>query len=173
MKNVLLFALLTNVLIGTGYFGRVTWERFHGGSGLSLASVGSAGSVFTWSGASRKEVFKEPDREVPAPKGHPPLSIQIGKHNWSIKYASSRQMLAANDYAYENNETKTIWLIRQRSEQAVREDVIHEILHACFYEGGGSDEMITADQNSFVTPTAAVLRDVLVDNPELLKWLTE
>lgn len=180
MKNLLLTLTLLNLSIGTTYFARVTWERFKHpagtAGGLTSGSMGSPWDSSFGAGYSpppKLEVFKFPDQEVPAPEDHPPLQLMIGKHTWSIKYTSTRQLKAADSYAYENNETKSIWLSRDRAAIDAREDVVHEILHACFYEGKGTDEMLGHDENSFVQPTAPVLRDVLVDNPKLLVWIVK
>jgi len=112
---------------------------------------------------------------VPAPRNHPPLRIVCGAYVFNVVYASHEWMQNTHRYAMTNMEERRIVLDRQRSDAEVREDVLHELIHISLWEADGKWLMPsgTPEEEGYIKPIAPRLRDILADNPRLVRWLTQ
>jgi hypothetical protein len=108
---------------------------------------------------------------VPAPQGHPPLRIICGSHTFNVVYAPHEWMQRTNKFAESDMKSRLIVLDRQRNPIEVREDVLHELMHIALWEAGGEMRQLENDEDRVIKPVAPILRDYLIDNPELTKWL--
>ena len=120
-------------------------------------------------------VADEETDTVPAPHDHPPLRIICGAHIFRVVYASHDWMMRKKQpaYAMSQMDKELIILDRQRTAVEVREDVLHELMHIALWEAGGKLSGLATEEESFIKPAAPSLRDILADNPQLVKWLTK
>jgi hypothetical protein len=112
---------------------------------------------------------------VPVPIDHPPLKIICGAHIFRVVYASHDWMIRKKNPAYASSimEKELIVLDRQRNSIEVREDVLHELMHIALWEAGGKDINAPNEEEAYVKAAAPTLRDILADNPLLVKWLVK
>jgi hypothetical protein len=60
--------------------------------------------------------------------------------------------------------------------QQLRDTILHEVLHALYYENGLANELKTTDddlEEQVVRRTATGMLQILRDNPQLIKFLLE
>ena len=171
---LIVIAMLVTVDLGLIVEDKIHSIRQRGLLGLWIASQPKA-SVSEKS--KPKERFVSPTLWVPAPEDHPPFKITTGLFIYEVKYAPFAYFLDNRCVAFTDKRNHWIVLNRQRSTVEVREDLLHELMHGAVEnarEEGYSYVERKEDQNpedALIGPMAPVLRDILVDNPLLVKWL--
>lgn len=125
--------------------------------------------------AENSTIADESTDSVPVPKDHPPLKITCGAHTFTVVYASHDWLQRKKNpaWAMSQMDKELIVLDRQRSASDVREDVIHELIHISIWNGGGKWAGAPSEEEGYVKVAAPTLRDILADNPNLVKWLTK
>lgn len=109
-----------------------------------------------------------------------PSSIQVGPFRYRIEsdpdefQKRQRKVGGADATGFCCNDESLIYIDTEDvSEQAQRDIVLHEMLHACLYVSGLHGEGRKLDQEEFISRSASILLDALRRNPELVAYLTE
>jgi hypothetical protein len=148
------------------YYIRELWK-----TGPSFSSVSTGAPHYSLPNP-KEDVCTTGALPVPAPKGGPPEKIQVGQSVYQIMYAEHTWLSHCNALALTDLEHNYIVLDRTRGLQGVREDVLHELMHIALIENGGrKPRTYNNPDDDFIKPTAPALRDILIDNPSLVKWL--
>lgn len=203
MKNLVAVLIGINVLLVTAWLGLSVEQQVHYIRGrfasASYGTVTLAGnSSLPCSGYSHIErrgnttvstCSKEPPElqgsteYVAPPADHPPLHIICGEYGYDVWYAPHQYFENRGVGAYSNANRRLIVLDRQADALKVRENVVHELMHLALANGGGKMQFAIGqpglvdsekvEEEGFIHAIAPQLRDCLVDNPELLKWLSK
>lgn len=109
-----------------------------------------------------------------APLNAPPSTLRVGPYLYRVRYTSREALLSQNGLALTDLAAREIWLNRKRD---LRVDVVHELMHAAadVATSGGwlSSNNYNDLEENVIHETAPVLLEVLRDNPELTRWLTQ
>lgn len=95
-----------------------------------------------------------------------PQSLKVGPHVYSVVRRSISGQLGECDFNALQISVKN----RLRRSKG-KEILVHELLHACTHPSMNCGQKYTDED--FVTAVSPVLLQVLQDNPDLLRYLTE
>lgn len=108
-----------------------------------------------------------------------PSVVRIGIQDFQIVEHNSQDdpLLAEGNYGYTQDIRNIIVLDKDLPESKKRVTVWHEIMHACRFTFDGSSPKKLSDyedwEHHFIAVWENSLLMVLVDNPELTRWLLQ
>ena len=97
-----------------------------------------------------------------------PSSVKVGPHTYSVLRKPAKAMGGCLGYC--DFTPLEIWIKARLRRPKAKEILVHELLHACTYPSFNGDDKL--DDETFVNAVAPVLLQVLLDNPELVGYLT-
>lgn len=95
----------------------------------------------------------------------PPPRIFVGPHTYEVVYASGM-----TDFGNTNTRTQRILLADDQSPGALRDTVLHEVLH-CVVDLAGFSQEWEDKEEGIVNRLTPVLLQVLRGNPKLVAYL--
>lgn len=103
-----------------------------------------------------------------------PTSIAVGPFVWPIRYEAetiktSARMDGADKFGFTRPERTDIIVDPDRSEQGLRETILHEAIHAAVWTYGIDCDH--NDEESVVAPLASAILDIIRRNPKVLEFL--
>lgn len=97
-----------------------------------------------------------------------PKEIKVGSHIYTVIRLSGKEM--GDDLGLCDFNENGIAIRKRLNLNKCQEILLHEILHTCTYPSLVSK---TVDDETFVDTVAPLLLQVIKDNPELIKFLTQ
>lgn len=95
----------------------------------------------------------------------PPAKVVVGPHTYTVAHAAGM-----TDFGNTNTRTQRIILADDQSPGALRDTVLHEVLHCVVAHAGFSQEWEDREEGIVNRLTPVVLQ-VLRDNPRLVSYL--
>ena len=97
-------------------------------------------------------------------------SIKVGAHRYPI-VRDSVELTVEGDWAHHDPRNRTIRIdTRERPDNAVAEDLVHEVLHALFLDSG-QDKLDRDEEEAVCTILAPRLTAFMADNPAAVREL--
>jgi hypothetical protein len=99
----------------------------------------------------------------------PPLSVRVGQADYRIRIRARRDPLGECD-----TRKQRVDVTAAQSEPSLRDTVVHELLHAIWYESSANAMLATDEdeQEKVVRLLSPWLLMLLRDNPDLVAYLT-
>lgn len=104
----------------------------------------------------------------------PPPTVRVGAHTFTIDATDTTTRLLTEDQKLADTRIESL-LIRLRNDRphtARAESLVHESLHAMFWDAGLQETPVDEHEELLVTALAPRLLALLRDNPDLVRYLT-